>query len=203
MKILCIGKNYKTDAADPGIDITENIVFFMKPETALIKSKLPFYYPEFSKNIHCDAELVLRICRLGKHISERFAHTYYNKITVGVSFTAIDVLEKCKKDGLPWEIAKAFDGSAAVGSYIDKNEIKDLSNINFSLKLNNKTIRKASSDQMNFSFDKLISYISKFVTLKIGDLIFTGMPAGVGEVQINDLLEAYFDDKKCLEVKVK
>lgn len=203
MKILCIGKNYRTDAGDPGIEIPENPVFFMKPETAILRSNLPFYYPDFSKKIHCEVELVLRICRLGKHISERFAHTYYNKIGVGLDFTARDMLENCEKNGLPWEIAKSFDGSAAVGNFIDKKEFDNLNDINFSLDLNGKTIQEASSSQMIFNFDKLISYLSKFVTLKIGDLIFTGTSFPEGELQIDDLLEGYIGDKKLLDIKVK
>ena len=203
MKILCIARNYKAHIEEMNNEIPEEPVLFMKPETAIIRNNLPFFYPEFSRKIHYEVELVIRVCRLGKHISEKFAHTYYNQIGVGLDFTARDVQEYCIKKGLPWEKSKSFDGSAAIGSFVDKKEIKDLNNINFSLKLNGKTVQKASSAQMIYSFDKLIFYISKFVTLKIGDLIFTGTPFGVGEVQIGDLLEAYIEDKKLLTVKIK
>ena len=203
MKIICTGRNYRAHAEEHKSKLPKEPVFFMKPETAIIRNNLPFFYPEFSEKIHYEVELVLRICKLGKHISEKFAHTYYDQIGIGLDFTARDIQENCKKKGLPWEIAKAFDGSAAISNFVDKNKFKDLNNINFSLNLNGKTVQEASSSQMIFSFDQLISYLSKFVTLKIGDLIFTGTPSGVGEVKIGDLLEGYVEGEKCFGVKVK
>ncbi len=203
MKILCIGRNYRAHAEELKSEIPKEPVFFMKPETAIIRNNLPFFYPGFSEKIHYEVELVLKICKLGKHISEKFAHTYYDQIGIGLDFTARDIQENCKKKGLPWEIAKAFDGSAAISNFVDKNKFKDLNNINFSLNLNGKTVQKASSSQMIFTFDQLISYLSKFVTLKIGDLVFTGTPSGVGELHINDQLEAYIENEKILNVNVK
>jgi len=203
MKILCVGRNYKLHAEELKNEIPKEPVFFMKPETALIKSNLPFFYPDFSNNIHYEIEVVLRICKLGKHISEKFAHTYYDKIGVGIDFTARDVQEECKKRGLPWEKAKAFDGSAAISPLFDKNTIENYDNIDFKLDLNGKTVQNGNTSDMIFSFDSLISYISKYVTLKIGDIIFTGTPAGVGEIKIGDILECYFQNNKVLTIKVK
>ena len=203
MKILCVGRNYKLHAEELKNEIPKEPVFFMKPETALIKSNLPFFYPDFSNNIHYEIEVVLRICKLGKHISEKFAHNYYDKIGVGIDFTARDVQEECKKRGLPWEKAKAFDGSAAISPLFDKNTIENYDNIDFKLDLNGKTVQNGNTSDMIFSFDSLISYISKYVTLKIGDIIFTGTPAGVGEIKIGDILECYFQNNKVLTIKVK
>ncbi len=203
MKILCIARNYQAHIEEMNNEIPEEPVLFMKPETALIRNNLPFFYPEFSEKVDYEVELVLKVCRLGKYISEKFAHSYYDKIGVGLDFTARDIQENCKEKRLPWEIAKAFDGSAAISNFVNKREFKDINNINFSLKHNGKTVQQASSSQMLFNFDRLISYLSKFVTLKIGDLIFTGTPSGVGEIHMDDLLEAYIEDKKMITIKIK
>ena len=203
MKIICIGRNYVEHANELNNPLPSEPVFFLKPETALIRAGLPFFYPDFSKEVHYEVELVVRINRLGKHIQEKFAHKYYNEIGVGIDFTARDLQNKCKKAGLPWEISKAFDASAPVGSFVKKSEFKDINDISFSLDINGKTVQKGNSGMMIFSIDKLISYVSGFVTLKIGDLLFTGTPAGVAEVKIGDDLEAYVEEKKLLDVKVR
>ena len=203
MKIICIGRNYVEHANELNNPLPSEPMFFLKPETALIRAGLPFFYPDFSKEVHYEVELVVRINRLGKHIQEKFAHKYYNEIGVGIDFTARDLQNKCKQAGHPWEISKAFDGSAPVGQFIKKSEFKDINDLNFSLDINGKTAQKGNSGMMIFSIDKLISYISGFVTLKIGDLLFTGTPAGVGEVKIGDNFEAFIEDKKLLDVKIR
>jgi acylpyruvate hydrolase len=203
MKIICIGRNYIEHAHELNNPVPAEPVFFMKPETALIRAGLPFFYPDFSKDVHFEVELVLHICKLGKHISEKFAHTYYDKIGIGIDFTARDVQSICKQKGLPWEISKAFDGSAPVSKFIPRENFADLYDINFSLEKNNKTVQKGNSGMMIFNFEKIITYLSRFVTLKIGDLIFTGTPAGVGPVSIDDNLKAYIEDKKLLDINIK
>lgn len=203
MKIICIGRNYVKHAEELNNEVPEKPLFFMKPETALIRSRLPFYYPDFSQNIHYEAELVLRICKLGKHIQKRFAHTYYDAIGVGLDFTARDVQEECKKKGHPWEIAKAFDGSAVVSEFIPLTALDYPDDIRFSLKKNGAIVQEGSSKQMIHNFGDLISHISKFVTLKIGDMLFTGTPAGVGPVQIGDKLELFLEEKSMLTLPVK
>ncbi len=175
----------------------------MKPETALIRKKNVFFHPEFSRKIDYEVEIVLRICKLGKHIAEKYAHTYYDKIGIGIDFTARDIQSKCKVEGLPWEISKSFDGSAAVSNFIETYQFKNINKINFSLKQNGKTVQNANTSKMIFSFDHIISYISKFFTLKIGDLVFTGTPEGVGKININDKLEALIENKVLLNLKVK
>ena len=203
MKIICIGRNYIEHAHELNNPVPAEPVFFMKPETALIRAGLPFFYPDFSKDVHFEVELVLHICKLGRHISEKFAHTYYDKIGIGIDFTARDVQTICKRKGLPWEIAKAFDGSAPVSKFIPKENFADLYDINFSLKKNNEIVQKGNSGMMIFNYEKIITYVSRFTTLKIGDLIFTGTPAGVGPVTINDNLKAYIEDIKLLDLNIK
>jgi len=203
MKIICIGRNYVEHAHELNNPVPDNPVFFMKPETALIRAGLPFFYPDFSNEVHYEVELVLRICKLGKHINEKFAHTYYDGIGVGIDFTARDVQNICKQKGLPWEIAKAFDGSAPVSDFIPVSHFHNIYDINFSLQKNNSTVQQGNSGMMIFNFEKIIAFISRFVTLKIGDLIFTGTPAGVGEVSVGDTLEAFIDEKSLLKLMVK
>jgi len=203
MKIICIGRNYVEHAHELNNPVPADPVFFLKPETALIRAGLPFFYPDFSNDVHYEVELVLQICKLGKHINEKFAHTYYDAIGIGIDFTARDIQSICKKKGLPWEIAKAFDGSAPVSRFIPKTEFKDLYDIGFSLQKNGETVQKGNSGMMIFNFEKIISYVSRFITLKIGDLIFTGTPAGVGAVQKNDNLKASIGDKILLDILVK
>ncbi len=203
MKIICIGRNYIEHAQELNSPIPSSPVFFMKPETAIIRSGLPFFYPDFSQNIHYEAELVLHINKVGKHIHEKFAHTYYDGIAVGIDFTARDVQDECKKNGLPWEIAKAFDGSAPVSRFIPVSNFADVHDINFSLLKNGEKVQAGNSGMLIFNFHKLIAYISKFVTLKIGDLVFTGTPAGVGPVQKGDVLEAFVEDQSMLKLAIK
>lgn len=204
MKIFAIGLNYPSHNKEMSRTfISEEPVLFMKPDTALLQNGKPFLLPDFSNEIHYETEIVIKINRLGKNISERFAHRYYNEITVGIDFTARDLQLKQKENGLPWEISKAFDNSAAIGEFISKDEIENINNITFHLNLNNETVQTGNTKEMIFSVDKIISYISKFFTLKIGDLIFTGTPAGVGPVNIDDHLQGYISDKKLLDFKIK
>jgi len=203
MKIICIGRNYVDHAKELNNPVPSKPVFFMKPDTALIQKHNPFFYPEFSKDIHYEVELVVKISRNGRHIEEKFANKYYNQIGIGIDLTARDLQNECKKKGLPWEIAKAFDNSAPLGDFIAVTEFQDLNDINFSLKINDEIRQQGNSGDMIFSFDKVISYISQFITLKIGDLIFTGTPVGVGPIKINDHFEAFIEDKKLLNFKVK
>ncbi|TVQ94828.1 MAG: FAA hydrolase family protein [Bacteroidetes bacterium] len=203
MKIICIGRNYIEHAHELNNPVPAEPIFFMKPETALIRAGLPFFYPDFSKDVHFEVELVLHICKLGRHISEKFAHTYYDKIGIGIDFTARDVQTICKQKGLPWEIAKAFDGSAPVSKFIPKENFNDIYDINFSLQKNNETVQKGNSGMMIFNFEKIIAYVSRFVTLKIGYLIFTVTPAGVGPLIKDDNLKAYIAEEKLLDIDIK
>jgi len=175
----------------------------MKPDTALLQKNNPFFYPEFSKDVHYETELVLKINRNGRHIEERFAHKFYDEIGIGIDFTARDIQAECKAKGLPWEIAKAFDQSAPVGKFLPKNHFPDLNNIQFTLEVNGEVRQNGTSADMIFSFDQIIAYISQFITLKTGDLIFTGTPEGVGPTQIDDHFEAFIDGEKLLEFNVK
>ena len=203
MKIICIGRNYLEHAKELGNNIPKEPLFFLKPDSAIQPKGHPFFIPDFSDNIHYEIELVLKICKNGKNINEKFAHTYYKEIGLGIDFTARDLQEKCKKLGLPWEIAKGFDGSAQISnSFINKKNL-DINNINFHLKLNNNLVQSGNSKDLIFSFDKIISYISKFYTLKTGDLIYTGTPAGVGKVNIGDKLSGFINDTEKLTVDIK
>ncbi|MFC2137745.1 fumarylacetoacetate hydrolase family protein [Bacteroidota bacterium] len=203
MKIICIGRNYIDHAKELNNPLPEKPVFFLKPDTSLVQNNKPFFYPEFSNEIHHEVEVVLKINRIGKHIEERFAHRYFNEIGIGIDFTARDIQNMQKDKGLPWEIAKAFDHSAPISKFIKINEFKNIRNLDFSLSINNSIVQQGNTIDMIFSFDKIISYISKFITLKIGDLIFTGTPAGVGPVKINDHLEAYIEKNQLLDFYIK
>lgn len=203
MKIICIGRNYVDHAKELNNPVPKEPVFFMKPDTALIQSRNPFIYPSFSNDIHHEVELVVKINKIGKHIEERFAHKYYEEISVGVDFTARDVQQQCKEKGLPWEKAKAFDGSAPTGKFVNISEIKDINNLNFTLQINGETKQQGNTKDMLFNINQIIAYVSQFVTLKIGDYIFTGTPAGVGPVKIGDKLECFLEDKKLLSFNVK
>ncbi len=203
MKIICIGRNYAEHAKEMKAAVPTEPVFFMKPDTALIKGNEPFYYPDFSKEIHHEVELVIKMSRAGKHIEPEFAHKYYEEIGIGIDFTARDIQAKCKEKGLPWEKAKSFDGSAPIGNFVNKRTFTDLNNINFLLTINGKSVQKGNTKDLLFSFDKVISYISKFVTLKTGDLIFTGTPEGVGEVKKGDVLEAFIEKESLLKFEIK
>ena len=203
MKIICIGRNYKNHISELKNKIPKEIIFFLKPETAIPQKKQPFFIPDFSKEIHHEIELVIKINKTGKHIQEKFAHTYYDEITLGLDFTARDVQNKLKEDSQPWEKAKAFDGSAPVGLFINKNHIKNLNNLNFKLLVNNKEKQIGNTKNMIFKIDYIISYISQFITLKKGDLIFTGTPHGVDKVKKNDILIGFIENQKILEIKIK
>jgi len=203
MKIICIGRNYIDHAKELNNPIPTKPVFFMKPDTALIQKHNPFFYPEFSNDIHYEVELVLKVCKNGRHIEEKFANKYFDQIGVGIDLTARDLQSDCKAKGLPWEIAKAFDNSAPLGEFLPVSDFEDLNDINFSLKINNEERQLGNSGDMIFSFGKIISYISQFITLKMGDLIFTGTPVGVGPIKLEDHFEAFIEDKKLLDFKVK
>jgi acylpyruvate hydrolase len=203
MKIICIGKNYAEHIKELNSAVPKEPVFFMKPETALIKDNEPFYLPDFSKDLHHEVEVVLKINKPGKHIAEEFSHKYYDEISVGIDFTARDLQQQLKEKGLPWEKAKAFDGSAPIGKFVKKTEFKNISDINFHLTINGKTVQQGNIKDMIFSCDKIISYVSQFITLKTGDLIYTGTPHGVGPVKAGDKLEAFIEDKKLLAFEVK
>lgn len=204
MKIICIGRNYVEHVRELNSPLPENPVFFLKPDTALVIRNRPFYYPDFSKEIHYETELVLKICKVGKSIPEKYAGDYYDQIGLGFDFTARDLQQKCKEKGLPWEIAKGFDYSAPISpEFIPKENFQDLKNISFHLDLNGNKVQEGSSGEMIFSFEKVIAYVSRFMTLRTGDLIFTGTPSGVGPVKIGDKLEAYLEGKLMLTCSIK
>ena len=203
MKIICVGRNYLAHIKELDNDLPTEPMFFMKPDTALLPAGEPFPYPDFSQKIHYETELVLRICKTGKAIDEKAASEYYDAITVGVDFTARDLQSQCKAKGHPWEIAKAFDYSAPVGEFKKISELKNLEDITFGMKLNGKWAQQGHSCDMIFSFDKIVSYVSRFVTLNKGDYIFTGTPQGVGEVHIGDKLELFLEDESMFSFGVK
>jgi 2-keto-4-pentenoate hydratase/2-oxohepta-3-ene-1,7-dioic acid hydratase in catechol pathway len=203
MKIICIGQNYLEHIKELNSAIPEEPVFFLKPDTALLLDNKPFYLPDFSKDIHHEVEIVLKINRVGKNIAEQFANKYYEEITVGIDFTARDIQKAQKTKGLPWEKAKAFDGSAPMGKFVSKSKFEKMNNIGFHLDINGKTVQKGNTNDLLFSFDKIISFISQFITLKIGDLIYTGTPVGVSAVKIGDKLEAFLEGEKLLAFEVK
>lgn len=203
MKIICVGRNYAAHAAELKNEIPEEPVIFLKPDSAILPKRQPFFYPDFSQDIHFEAELVIRINRLGKNIAEKFAHKYYHEVSLGIDFTARDLQQKLKEKGLPWERAKAFDGSAPVGQFIDLKSLEDSKNIHFRLLINKKERQLGETKNMLFSVNQLISNISSFITLKIGDLIFTGTPQGVGPIKIGDHLEGFIEEQKVLDIKIK
>lgn len=203
MKIICIGRNYREHAKEMNSNVPDHPVFFIKPDTCLLRNNQPFYYPEFTKDLHYELEVVLRINRLGRSINKRFAHRYYDAVTLGIDFTARDLQQNCKQKGLPWEIAKAFDFSAPIGLFIPKEEIADLGNIDFRLEKNDIVVQQGNTRDMIFCYDELIDYISRFVTFKIGDLMFTGTPAGVGSVQVGDRLKGYMNNQLIFDFFVR
>jgi 2-keto-4-pentenoate hydratase/2-oxohepta-3-ene-1,7-dioic acid hydratase in catechol pathway len=203
MKIFCVGRNYVDHAKELGNDIPEEPVIFMKPKSALLQANTPFYYPEFSNELHYEIELVLRICKNGRYIPERQANKYYNGITVGIDFTARDVQNDLKKAGLPWEKAKAWDNSAVIGKWIDMTPEIYKKPINFSLRNNEETVQRGISSDMMFGFDEIVSHISNYFSLNIGDMIFTGTPAGVGECVVGDILQGFYETEKMFELEIK
>ncbi len=203
MKIICIGRNYAEHAREFNNDVPENPIFFFKPDTSIITRNRPFFYPGFSENIHYETEIVLRISRLGKNIAPKFAHRYFREFTLGIDFTARDLQKECKKNGWPWEIAKGFEGSAPIGRFLPIEHFNDIHNLSFHLNINDVLTQKGNTANMIFSFEDIISYVSQFVTLKMGDLIFTGTPAGVGPVHINDRLTGFVEDHELINFRVK
>ena len=203
MKIICIGRNYKNHAKELGNTVPKEPLFFLKPDTAIQPKGHPFFIPNFSKNIHYEVELVVKIDKSGKNIEEKFAHKYYSQIGLGIDFTARDIQEECKAKGLPWEKAKGFDGSSQISEiFIDKSKL-DLNNISFHLEKNGEIVQNGNSADMIFHFDTIISYLSKFYSLKVGDLIYTGTPEGVGKVLTGDTLKGFITDKEMVKVKIK
>ncbi|MDG3583909.1 fumarylacetoacetate hydrolase family protein [Galbibacter pacificus] len=203
MKIICIGRNYTDHIKELENEKPADPVIFMKPDTALLKSNDNFYIPDFSKDVHYETEVLVKINKVGKHIDAKYAHKYYDEVGLGIDFTARDLQNKLKEKGLPWEKAKAFDNSAVVGSWVCKEEIPNINELDFSLLLNGKVAQKANTSLMLWKIDELISYISAYFTLKTGDILFTGTPAGVGKVKAGDCLEGFMNNAKMFDVKVK
>tara|TARA_B100000242_G_C43029466_1_gene479500 strand:+ start:873 stop:1472 length:600 start_codon:yes stop_codon:yes gene_type:complete len=199
MKIICIGRNYLEHAKELNNPVPKKPMFFVKPDTSLLRTHM-FYIPPFSNNIHYELELVVKIKKVGKSISKRFAHKYYDEISLGLDLTARDLQEECKEKGMPWEIAKGFDSSAPIGKWYQK---KDLKSLDFYLLKNGEKVQEGNPSQMVFDVDSIIEYVSKFMTLKKGDLIFTGTPSGVGKMEVNDVFEAYLDSRKTIDLRVK
>ena len=203
MKILCVGRNYVAHAKELNNPVPDEPILFMKPSTALLREGRPFYIPEFSNDVHYELELVVKICKNGKHIAKEFASSYYNEMTLGIDFTARDVQSKLKSKGHPWEIAKGFDYSAAIGKWLEFPEEMKGKNINFSMLKNGESVQDGNTDHMIFSIDDLIVHMSKYFKLQFGDLIFTGTPAGVGQVKIGDHFEGFLGDKKLLNCEIR
>jgi len=203
MKIIAVGRNYINHAKELHNPIPEKPVIFLKPDTAVLKDNKDFYYPDFSKDIHYEVEVVLRVCNEGKHISRKFAHKYYDAIGLGIDFTARDIQNQHKEKGLPWELAKAFDHSAVISPFIPKEEFEDIQNLAFSLQKNGTTVQEGRTKDVIFSFDDLIVFISQYITLRKGDLIYTGTPEGVGPVQVGDKLEGFLQGKQMFSCSIK
>ena len=203
MKIICVGKNYLKHIQELDRQRPTEPVFFLKPDSSIIIRNRPFFLPDFSEEIHQEVELLFRICKVGKCIQPKFAHTYYDAIGLGIDFTARDLQRKCVAEGNPWEIAKAFDGSAVISKFVEKEHFGDLKNLDFKLLLNDQCVQHGNSKDMLFSIDDIICHVSKFMTLKIGDIIFTGTPEGVGKVAINDHLQGFIGEEKFLDFKIK
>lgn len=203
MKIICIGRNYASHIAELKNEKPTDPVIFLKPDTAILLKNQPFFIPEFSSDIHYEVEVLIKINRIGKHIESKFAYKYYEEIGLGIDFTARDVQQQLKEKGLPWEKAKAFDGSAVIGNFLNKSVLADSNSIDFSLIKNGELVQKANTNTMLWNIDHLIEYISKYFTLKIGDVIFTGTPAGVGKINAEDTLEGFIDKTKMFSIKVK
>ncbi len=203
MKIICVGRNYAAHIEELNSERPQAPVIFLKPDTSLLRNNLPFYYPSFSKEIHYECELVIRICKEGRHIAEKFAHTYYDQIGLGVDFTARDLQNSLKNKGLPWELCKSFDHSAVISKFLSKENFNDLQNINFSFYQNGIKKQDVNTSQMLFNIDEIITFVSEYFTFKIGDLIFTGTPSGVGEIKIGDRLTGKLEDEIMFDFGVK
>ena len=203
MKLICIGRNYSNHIAELQNEKPTEPVVFLKPDTAILLKKQPFFIPDFSKNVQHEVEVLVKINRVGKYIAPEFAHKYYDQIGLGVDFTARDLQQTLKQKGLPWEKAKAFDGSAVIGKWVSKRQFENLNNMSFSLKKNDAIVQSGNTKDMLWNIDRIISYVSQFFTLKIGDIIFTGTPYGVGPVQVNDSLSGYIENEEFFNIKVK
>ncbi|PRX43122.1 fumarylacetoacetate hydrolase family protein [Salegentibacter salegens] len=204
MKIICIGRNYTDHISELQNEKPEDPVIFLKPDTSILLKKQPFFIPDFSKEVHYEVEVLVKIKKVGKHIQEKFAHKYYDEIGLGIDFTARDLQQKLKEKGLPWEKAKAFDGAAVIGEkWLPKGAVGDINMLNFSLDKNEETVQKSNTRLMLWKIDELIAYISQFFTLKIGDVIFTGTPAGVGKVAAEDKLTGFIEDKQIFSIQIK
>ncbi|HZH36926.1 MAG TPA: fumarylacetoacetate hydrolase family protein [Flavisolibacter sp.] len=203
MKIFCVGRNYVDHAKELNNEVPDEPVIFMKPKSALLQPHTPFYYPEFTNELHYECELVLRIAKNGKYIQEKFANKYYDAISVGIDFTARDIQDELKKKGLPWERAKAWDNSAVVGKWVPFANVKDKNNVSFSMHKNKELVQQGESADMLFHFDYIVSFISNFFSINIGDLIFTGTPAGVGEAVVGDELEGFLEGESLFAMEVK
>jgi len=203
MKLICIGRNYTEHIKELENEKPSDPVVFLKPDTSVLLNKQPFFIPDFSNDIHHEVEILVKINRLGKHIDKKFAHKYYDEISLGIDFTARDLQSQLKEKGLPWEKSKAFDGSAVIGKWISKKEFENVNEINFSLQKNDIVVQQGNTNLMLWKIDELIEYISKYFTLKIGDIIFTGTPAGVGKVVANDKLKGYIENKELFSITVK
>ncbi len=204
MKIICIGRNYTDHISELQNEKPEDPVIFLKPDTSILLKKQPFFIPDFSEEVHYEVEVLVKIKKVGKHIQEKFAHKYYDEIGLGIDFTARDLQQKLKDKGLPWEKAKAFDGAAVIGEkWLPKDSVGDINMLNFSLDKNGETVQKSNTELMLWKIDELIAYISQFFTLKIGDIIFTGTPAGVGQVAAEDRLTGFIEDKQIFSIQIK
>jgi 2-keto-4-pentenoate hydratase/2-oxohepta-3-ene-1,7-dioic acid hydratase in catechol pathway len=203
MKIICIGRNYASHAKELNNPIPEEPVIFMKPDSSLIRNNQPFFIPDFSTDVHHEVELVVKINKLGKHIEKKFAHKYYHEIGIGIDFTARDLQSKMKEKGLPWEKAKGFDGSAPLGKFVPKSTFSDIENINFHLDINGKRVQTGNTSNMLFSIDTIVEHVSKYFTLKIGDLIYTGTPEGVGPVRAGDRLACFIEEEELLAFNIR
>ncbi|MBP6978027.1 MAG: fumarylacetoacetate hydrolase family protein [Bacteroidales bacterium] len=203
MKIICIGRNYREHAKELSNPVPENPIFFLKPDTALLRGNRPFYYPDFSQDIHYETEIVVKICKTGKNIDPHEAHLHYDGLGIGIDLTARDLQQKAKEKGLPWTLAKGFDGAAPLSWFLTKKEFADITDIRFHLKKNGVMVQKGNTGEMIFPVCDLIAYISRFITLKPGDLIFTGTPAGVGPIRKGDCLEAYIEEKFMLRCMIR
>jgi len=203
MKVIAIGRNYAAHAKELNNPLPTSPVIFLKPDTAILKENNPFYIPEFSSDIHYELEVVLKVCKAGKHIDEKFAASYFDEVGLGIDFTARDIQNIHKEKGLPWELAKAFDNSAAISHFIPKTQIADLTDLQFELKINGETRQNGNTKNILFSFEKIIAFVSQYITLKKGDLIFTGTPEGVGQVHVGDKLEAWIGEEQFLNFDIK
>jgi 2-keto-4-pentenoate hydratase/2-oxohepta-3-ene-1,7-dioic acid hydratase in catechol pathway len=203
MKIICIGLNYRKHAMEMGWSVPDQPVVFLKPDSSILKNNKPFFLPDFSENIHYEVEVVIKISKLGKGISAKFASRYYDELTLGIDITARDIQARQAKAGMPWELSKCFDGAAPVGTFIPVSSVSDMNNLDFRLEINDRVVQKSNTSDMIFSFDQIVEYVSKFFTLKTGDLIFTGTPPGVGQLKKNDNLVAWLGEKPLLDFRIK